>query len=336
MRFIRIFQGATVLVVLLAIAPGRAAGQPEGKDSAVLHRTLMEFVRLRADLDRMNAEVADLKRGERSVRDDYRLRDRMADTEALAQKVTRVEARLRALGWTEGPVARPSPPVAPPQALPQDGSLELEAKAGLFADQARKLDREATVLTGAANELRSRRALRRRAGAWDRDPFSGLESSKRSLAISTISQKSVPTNSAGADSTTRGATGTSSTQTAAGAPVNSAPVGGTSETAAVPPPTLAVPGGAVSDTGAAPSVAPETAASSKTSPLTQNAGLDRQSFEQRLYLDPATAAELRHALGGAGAASDPDALDRAAAALRARAQALNAQAKSLLAKSRTP
>jgi hypothetical protein len=64
--------------------------------------------------------------------------------------------------------------------------------------------------------------------------------------------------------------------------------------------------------------------------------LDRQSLEQRLYLDPATAAELRHVLGASGATSDPDALDRAAATLRARARDLNAQAQSLLAKSRAP
>jgi hypothetical protein len=64
--------------------------------------------------------------------------------------------------------------------------------------------------------------------------------------------------------------------------------------------------------------------------------LDRQAFEQRLYLDPATAAELRHVLGAAGATSDPEALDRAAETLRARARALNAQAQSLLTRSRTP
>ena len=81
---------------------------------------------------------------------------------------------------------------------------------------------------------------------------------------------------------------------------------------------------------------PEAASSSKTSPLPQASGLDRQSFEQRLYLDPATAAELRHVLGAAGATSDPDALDRAAATLRARARALSAQAQALLVKSRAP
>ena len=86
--------------------------------------------------------------------------------------------------------------------------------------------------------------------------------------------------------------------------------------------------------GATLAVATETASASKTSP--QTAGLDRQSFEQRLYLDPATAAELRHVLGAAGAISDPDALDRAAATLRGRAHALNAQAQALLAKSRAP
>ena len=288
------------LALSLASGPGQAAAQ--ANDSAAFRRTLTEFSRLRAELERLNAEVADLKRSAPSVRNDYRLRDRMADAEAMAQKVTQAEARLRALGWAGAAVTGASSPVAPPQALPQDGSVELEAKAGLFADQARKLDGEAGVLVKAADELRSRKALRRRASAWDRDPFSGLETSKRSLAVSVPLPK--PTGAAGP---------------------GMLPIGATS--------------GASSDSSskeATYTVTPESSASSKTSPQAQTAGLDRQSFEQRLYLDPATAAELRHVLGAAGATSDPEALDRAAATLRARARALNAQAQSLLAKSRAP
>ena len=285
-----------VVALSLASAPGQAAAQ--ANDSAALRRTLTEFARLRAELDRINAEVAALKRSDPGIRNDYRWRDRMADAEAMAQKVTQTEARLRALGWKGGTVTGASSAAAPPQALPQDGSVELEAKAGLFADQARKLDGEAGVLTKAADELRNRRSLRRRAGAWDRDPFSGLETSKRSLAVP------LPKGGSGI------------TQ-----PPAMLPAGATT--------------GASSDSrGATLAVAAESAASSKTSP--QTAGSDRQSFEQHLYLDPATAAELRHVLGTAGATSDPDALDRAAATLRARARALNAQAQSLLVKSRAP
>src|SRR5450631_1831251 len=95
--------GAAMVALVLAFAPGRSAAQ--GGDSAALRRTLTEFARLRADLDKINAEVADLKRSDRSVRNDYRLRDRLADAEALAQKVTQTEARLRELGWTGGAVA---------------------------------------------------------------------------------------------------------------------------------------------------------------------------------------------------------------------------------------
>jgi hypothetical protein len=294
-----------VVALSLGSAPGRAAAQ--GGDSTALHRPLSELARLRADLDRLNAEVAELKRADPSVRNDYRLRDRMADAEAMAQKLTQAEARLRALGWKGAAGAGVSTPVAPPQALPQDGNVELEAKAGLFADQASKLDGEAGVLAKAADELRSRKTLRRRAGAWDRDPFSGLETSKRSLAVSV--QKG----------------GQTQTQTGSG---------DTQITSSGAPPVTMLPGpGGASDSGRA-AVAAETSSASKTSP--QTAGLDRQSFEQHLYLDPATAAELRHVLGAAGATSDPDALDRAAATLRSRARALKAQAQSLLVKSRAP
>jgi hypothetical protein len=323
---------AVVLAVLLASAPDQAAAQ--GNEPAALHRSLDEFARLRADLDRINAEVVELKRSVQSVRNDYRLRDRMADAEALAQKVTQAEAHLRDLGWTGSPGAHTF--VAPPPALPQDGSVELEAKAGLFADQAKKLDGEATMLARAANELRSRKALRQRAAAWDRDPFSGLETSKRSLAISSSAQKAVLPGSTNGDSATRGGAGslpTSAQGPSSGAttPTLSGPQVSTPGSASPPP--------AGADTalkGPTPLVGPETAAAAKNSPLSQTAGLDRQTFEQRLYLDPATAAELRHVLGSAGATSDPDALERAAAMLRARARALNAQAQALLAQSRTP
>jgi hypothetical protein len=327
MRYVLKSLGAAVLAMLLTTWPGQAAAQTN--DSPALRQAISEFARLRADLDRINTEVAELKRADRTVRNDYRLRDRMADAEAMAQKVTQAEARMRALGWAGGVATDTNKIVAPPQVLPQDGTVELEAKAGLFADQARKLDGEANLLAKAADELRSRRALRRRAGAWDRDPFSGLETSKRSLAVSVSTQKAALTGPAGTDPTTRGNTGNTTIQGTSG---------GSTLGAQGPAIVTPVPGSAAAtdSTTKEATVVPEAAASSKTSPLPQSAGLDRQSFEQRLYLDPATAAELRHVLGGAGATSDPDALDRAAATLRGRARTLNAQAQALLAKSRAP
>jgi hypothetical protein len=286
MRLILTFPSAALLAALWTFAPGRGVAQAE--DSVALQHARMEFTRLRADLDHVNAEIAALKQADRSVRDDYQLRDRMADAEALAQKVTRAEARLRSLGWTweeqdKGPL------VGPPQALPQDGSVELEAKAGLFADQARKLEGEATVLAKAAEELRSRKALRRRAGDWDRDPFMGLEGSKRSLAVTSPTQKSTTPPAAAppssADSASRGTTGSNGATTASSSGTFGATTGSTAK---------------------------------------------------RLYLDPTTATELRHALGTDGATSDPDALDHAATILRTRARALNAQAQALLVKSQAP
>ena len=277
-----------------------AIAQPERTNATATRQSLADLERMRADLARANAEVAELKRSDRSVRADYRLRDRMADAEALAKKVTETESKLRALGWVSGDASNNRPQAAPPQVSSQDGSVELEAKAGLFADQAQKLDGEANRLVKVAAELRSRRQLRRRAGAWDRDPFSGLESSKRSLATSAGPRQTQLPPTVTSDS--NGSAGSSST-------------------------TIALPAKAPSSEGTA---------SAKTSPQASGGGFDRQAIDQRLYLDPTTAAELRQVLGPSGAASDPDALDRAASALRARARALQAQAQTLLQKSRAP
>src|SRR5262245_22449758 len=46
-----------------------------------------ECARLREQLERTNAEISALKRGDRGVRDDYRLRKKMADAEALARQL---------------------------------------------------------------------------------------------------------------------------------------------------------------------------------------------------------------------------------------------------------
>ena len=163
------------LGAILLLAPIRADAQIADADAAVLRRAQDDFARLSAELDRVNSEVAALKRASRSVRNDYRLGERMADAEALAQKVTQAEARLRGLRGADGSSSLGrGASIATPQPLPQDGSVELEAKADLFADEAQKLVGQAHLLTSAAEQLRSRRVLRRRAGAWDRDPYSVL------------------------------------------------------------------------------------------------------------------------------------------------------------------
>src|SRR5512133_3556875 len=150
----RLASHAIVLVALLVV-PATANAERRPGDDAASRRAEESVARLRAELARVNAEVAELKRGSRSVRGDYRLRERMADAEALAQKLTAAEAALRAAAPRAGAPAG-APIMAPPQASPQDGSVELEAKADLLADQARKLDGEADVLAKAAAELRSR------------------------------------------------------------------------------------------------------------------------------------------------------------------------------------
>ncbi|MGA9656677.1 MAG: hypothetical protein WBV96_22480, partial [Polyangia bacterium] len=77
---------------IFPLAPAFVFAQASGPAST--QRLASECQRLRADLDRLNAEVAALKRGTRSVRTDYLLRDKLAEAEALARKLTAAEARL--------------------------------------------------------------------------------------------------------------------------------------------------------------------------------------------------------------------------------------------------
>lgn len=310
---------AAAFLAAWLVSAASALAEPPSPRAAAACRSIADLPRLRADLERANDDVAQLKRADRSVRADYRLRERMADAEALAKKVTETEASLRALGCRDDEPTNARLPVAPPAVSPQDGSVELEAKAGLFADQAKKLDGEADRLAKAADELRSRRLLRRRAGAWERDPFSGLESSRRSVAASTAGTRSAASGPSGGTSTTTGTTGYVSPPT----PTK----GATSDSNGTQP------GGVI----AVPAVASsEAAAAAKTSPQAGGASPEHSTIDQRLYLDPTTAAELRQALGSSSASSDPEALDRAATALRARARALHGQAQALLQKSRAP
>jgi hypothetical protein len=315
--------------LFLVSAPALAERSPPG-DS--LQRAEGDVARLRAELQRVNAEVASLKRAERSVRNDYRLRERMADAEAIAQKLTQAESRARTLG-SAPPAPRERSPLDVPRPSPQDGTVELEAKADLLADQARRLDHEADRLFKAATELRARRDLRRKANAWDRDPFAGLESSKRSFAVATPATKSAG-NTPPTGETTRGG----STTTAQPPPTLTAGTGSTEQTPTALTPGPAAGGGATMDTSKGPTVATssETAAAAKTSPLLPTGTNDKQPLDQRLYLDPTTAAELRHALGTASLGSDPDALEKAAATLRARSRRLGDESKALRVRSQMP
>ena len=329
MWFISKWLVLAALAAGLSLVPREAFAENDGRDVVAVRRAEETVERLRAELARANVEVAALKRAERSIRNDYRLRERMADAEALAQKLTRAEANLRALGGIRQRAPVGAPIVASPQASPQDGSVELEAKADLLADQARKLDGEAEVLAKAADQLRSRKALRRKAGSWERDPFAGLESSKRNVAVSAPTQKATPSSS-GADTAGRGTTTSAPPPTMV--PAESGPSGATAAVSAPAPVITTDSSGKTAGSAAAS----DGAGAAKTSTLSATASADRQLVEQRLYLDPATAAELRHALGAGGATLEPEALERGAAALRARARTLEVQARALRARSLTP
>lgn len=341
MRSVSTLIGAAALAGLAVLAPCRAHADTKALDPIALRNAQDEFAKLQEELARMNAEIAQLKRSDRSVRDDYRLRERMADAEALAQKLGRAEARLRSLGrpTTSEPTSLPLAP--PPQESPHDGSVELEAKADLFADQASKLRKQADAFAHAADQLRAREALRRRAGAWDRDPFAGLESSKRNLAASAGASRTAtesgphaaPTQS---DAATKGGGG----PVYGPAPITGATNGQATATTGTPPPSLGVPGSASSGGGSTEitrgpaSLAGTESPASKSAPLAPTVVLDRPA-EQRLFLDPTAAAELRQVLA-AGGGGDPRTLERAAATLRARARQLGEQAEALRRKSRGP
>jgi len=333
---------------ILLLAPSFVFAQDAA--SASTQRLVSEYQHLRAELDRVNAAVATLKRGERSVRTDYLLRDKMAEAEALARKVTAAEARLRAAG---GPL--PTMPLVDtlqtPSATPQDGAVELEAKADLLSDQARRFRAEAESLSHKAEQIRARQALRQRAGAWDRDPLLGFEASKRVAVIPTQGSRVPSADSNGGLSPTRGgSTPTGDSASKSGGSGTTAVAGPTliSDTsgpgaAAVPAP-LPVGGGTTISLGtgpappptiALPASTPTSAAAPSTShPLTAPASLSGDSaskaaVQQRPLLDPATLASIRNSASQAGSLSDPDAVEAAATALRNHAQALDEQARRL-------
>lgn len=334
MRSISTFIGAAALAGLALLPPARSIAETKSSDPVALRKAQDEFSKLQEELGRVNAEIAQLKRSKRSVREDYRLRERMAEAEALAQKLGRAETQLRSFERPASAEPKSIPLVPPPQASPQDGSVELEAKADLFADQASKLQKQADVFAHTADQLRAREALRRRANAWDRDPFAGLESSKRNLATSAGS-KGVPivAPTGGASQSDSGSKGASSPFTPG--PTTGSTSGSTNGTATASPPGYVTPpsGGETLDAtrGGAALGAAESPAS-KSSPLAPTVVFDRPA-EQRLFLDPTAAAELRQVLA-AGGGADPRALERAAATLRARARQLGEQAEALRRKSR--
>jgi hypothetical protein len=157
----------------------------------------------------VNAEIDALKRAGGGVRDDYRLRARLADAESLARRLTDIEARL---GIRVDGGARLQ---TPPTAAPTDGPADLDAKADILADQSRRVRAQADAIGRRAADVRGRQELRRRAADLDRDPFAPMEGSKRRIANSAGTGVLVPGTSGAAQpinvsDRTSGATGGSS------------------------------------------------------------------------------------------------------------------------------
>jgi len=301
---------AAALAAFLTLGPpasGRAtaAAEASAAPTAANDALLAERTRLRAALDRVNAEIDFLKRAGGGVRDDYRLRARLADAESLARKLIDIEARLGL--HLDGGRAQPKP-LPPPTAAATDGPADLDAKADILADQSRRLRVQADALGRRASEIKGRQELRRRVADLDRDPFAPMEGSKRRVAsASTVT----------------------SSREAAGFPTGLGPNSGggrTNDSTGVtntPP----VPGVTGSGNGAQPPTA--TPQLPGPSPVVTTTSL---SVQLRDLLDTATLADIRKLEAtGAGSAS-PQALDRAATALRARADWLEAQSRAMRAR----
>jgi hypothetical protein len=313
-------------LAVAALAPVLAHAQPKIGATAVVDEgaraaLFAERQRVRADLEQANAEIDALKRSGRGLRDDYRLRARMADAEALARRLTALDARLG------GQSSLPSPawPGAEPRALPTDGPAELEAKADILSDQARRLSERGDALLSRARDLRARQNLRRRVGQMERDPFSPLEGSKRRAMASSAALPPRDTATGGSTvgaSSNPGPTFTSDSK-GSGAPVAPAADSNT------PPPGYTP--------GAVPTTTPSTPPRSVGSvpvPTTSPSGGLALSAQLRDLLDPATLAEVQRLEATGGASNGYEALERAAAALKARAQRLTEQAAAVRAKAR--
>jgi hypothetical protein len=290
---------AWALLLVLA-APALAQAAPAPTPAVTDGETLAaERVRLRGELDRASAEIDALKKARPGVGDDYRLRARLADAEALARRLIEIEARL----GLRAPVGKPAPL---PIAAASDGPAELDAKADILADRARRVRGEADALGQRVAEIKGRQELRRRAADLDRDPFAPLEGSKRRFAStaapsSASGDKTAPS-PGGSMLFVPGPSGMPQQQ-----PVGSSGQPGTpiTVTATPAPPPLASP-----------------------TPLSRGADTGAATFsvELRDLLDPATVAELGHLEAAKSPTRAVQALERAVAALRARADALDNQA----------
>jgi hypothetical protein len=326
-RILALTLTAALLALPVSVRAQSAVGQAQG-DSASRAGLVAERQRLRVELERANAEIDALKHTDRSLRDDYRLRARLADAEALARRLTALDARL---GSGVGPRPDWSPAVAEPRVSPGDGPSELEAKADILSDQSRRLAARADALFGRARDLRARQNLRRRVGQMERDPFSPLEGSKRGATVSgptggaPVSLAPKPTGGSGNEK----APGSGTTVTT---DVNQQPgpaLGG----AATPPPVSVTSPSVPSTQTASPGGIALTSPKSAPAPTSAAGAPDgvALSVQLRDLLDPTTLAELRRIEAAGGSVGGIEALERASAALRARAERLGREAEALRA-----
>jgi hypothetical protein len=290
-----------------------------------------ECAELRAQLDRKTAEISALKRGERGVRQDYDLRQRMAEANDLARRLTALESQLAQQGHAPSPLPA-GPPRPAAAAAPVEAASTLQARADLLSDEAHKLNERAAGMIRAAGQLRTRQALRRKAANVERDPFASVDGAKRTLFVrgtplvgaSDSKGAAQPGNTESAPGSAPTTTGTpnTSTPTPPAMPPNPglAPMPTTAPTTPTAPPT-----------GGTPVTAPQDPPGRGTTPAPTAAG-GRSELAPGALLDPALRAELSRIDGGAArGSSEPESLEQAARALVSRAQALETQAKALRA-----
>jgi hypothetical protein len=314
----RVRPGAVLLAALLLATPGiaraqqapgaRPAGQSGQLSAGEAEALRAERARLRDQLEKINGEIDALKRAG-GVGDDYRLRARLADAEAIARRLVTLDARLgvRASAPSEAkPVA--AKPLVAPTVAPTDGPSDLEAKADILADQSRRLRAQADAYDQRVQQMKGRQELRRRAAELDRDPFAPLEASKRRVA-------------------SNGATpfaGASPQHTVIDGPARMPPPStpsngsgqGVTSTATGPRDSTTLPSGFNAPR-------PESAAGgSSTGSL---------SVQLRDLLDTNTLADIRRLESGHTPAASAQALERASGALRARAAELEARARTMRA-----
>lgn len=269
---------------------------------ATTESPLAERERLRAELARMQAEIDHLKAGGPGLRSDYVLRARQADAESLARRLTELDAQIKAR--TDAAVGRAPAALAPavgtePVASPTDGPTELDAKADILTDQARRTQAQAVALQARIDQVRGRMELHRRASALENDPFAPLEGSRR-----------------------RQAPGGPVPETTHRVVITNNPSLGNGPTPPIPPPGASLAGqGVPQDKGAT---------GTATTPATSAAGV-----QIRDVLDPSASAQVRRNDAASPVPTDLPSMERLLAALKARALYLDAQARALRAKARS-